>query len=211
MMTRVKICGITNLEDARLAAEVGADLLGLIFYPPSPRYVNPEQACRIVQALRDGSILVPCVGVFVDETLDAVRQIMVDCGLDYAQLHGEEPPEMAAALLEEGFQVVKAFRVRDGAFLAQVEDYPATAYLLDTYIPGQPGGTGQSFDWALAAQASVYGPVILAGGLTPGNVAQAVRTARPWGVDVASGVEAAPGRKDPPKVRCFIATVKNAG
>jgi phosphoribosylanthranilate isomerase len=211
-MTRVKICGITNTEDALVAAEAGADLLGFIFYPPSPRSVTPDQAHQIIKTLRVS--LSPCppisfVGVFVDEEPDSVRQIVTHCGLDYAQLHGTEPPELVRALMDEGIGVIKGFRVRDGGSLAKLERYRATAYLLDAYVPGQPGGTGQTFDWELAVQAKKHGPILLAGGLIPENVAQAVRMVRPWGVDVASGVEAAPGRKDHDKLRRFVATVKS--
>jgi phosphoribosylanthranilate isomerase len=209
-MTRVKICGITNLEDARVAAEAGADLLGFVFYPQSPRYVEPGSVCQIVQAIRRASFAVRFVGVFVDEAPGSVWQATSVCGLDYAQLHGSEPPETVLALRERGLDVIKAFRVRNGASLAEIERYRATAYLLDSYVPGQPGGTGQTFDWTLAARAKPYGPVILAGGLTPGNVAEAVRTVQPWCVDVSSAVEAAPGCKDPDKVRRFVDAARNS-
>jgi phosphoribosylanthranilate isomerase len=148
------------------------------------------------------------VGVFVNERPEIVAQTLDFCGLDYAQLHGAETPETVSALMERGFGVIKAFRVRDEAVLAEIERYRATAYLLDTFVAGRSGGTGRTFDWNLAAQAVQYGPIVLAGGLTPDNVARAVRVARPWGVDVSSGVEARPGRKDPDKVHRFIATVK---
>ncbi|HIP96874.1 MAG TPA: phosphoribosylanthranilate isomerase [Anaerolineae bacterium] len=207
-MTRVKICGITNVEDALATAEAGADLLGFLFYPPSPRAVTPEQTRRIVEAVRRAQFTVRFVGVFVDEEADAVQQIVACCGLDYAQLHGVESPGMVADLMGRGLKVIKAFRVRDGTTLTEIERYRATAYLLDAYVPGRQGGTGRTFDWNLAVQARQYGPIILAGGLTPDNVAGAVRTVRPWGVDVASGVEAVPGRKDPAKVRRFIACAK---
>ena len=209
-MTRVKICGITSPEDARIAAEAGADFLGFVFYSSSPRCVTLERACWIIEAVRRASFAVRFVGVFVDEEPGTVWQIASRCGLDYAQLHGAEPPETVITLMERGLGVIKAFRVRDGASLAEIERYQATAYLLDAYVPGQPGGTGRKFDWTLAARAKEHGPVILAGGLTPDNVAEAVRTVHPWGVDVSSGVEAEPGRKDPDKLRCFIAAVKSS-
>jgi phosphoribosylanthranilate isomerase len=207
-VTCVKICGITNAQDAFIALEAGADLLGLNFFPPSPRFVTPQEAGQIVRQIRGPHPTACLVGVFVDEDPASVQQIMARCDLDYAQLHGEEPPEWTTALLDRGLKVIKAFRVRDGTSLAGIERHQATAYLLDTYVPGQAGGTGQTFDWQLATQASARGPVILAGGLTPANVAEAIRTARPWGVDVASGVEAEPGRKDPTMVRQFIAAAK---
>jgi phosphoribosylanthranilate isomerase len=207
-MTRVKICGLTNPEDALVAAEAGADLLGFIFYPPSPRSVTPERAGWVVEAVQRASLAVRFVGVFVDEEPGTVRQIAARCDLDYAQLHGTEPPEMVATLMDEGLSIIKAFRVRDGTSLAEIERYRATAYLLDTYVPGQPGGTGHTFDWELAVPARRHGPVVLAGGLTPDNVAQAVRMVHPWGVDVASGVEAAPGCKDHDRLRRFITAAK---
>lgn len=208
-MTQVKICGITNLKDAFVAAEAGADLLGFVFYPPSPRYLDPARAEQIISAVRCASYPVRFVGVFVNEEPGTVRQIVSRCGLDYAQLHGEEPPEMITTLMEQGLGVIKAFRVRDGASLIEIERYQATAYLLDAYVPGQPGGTGRTFDWRLAVQAKEHGPVILAGGLTPDNVAEVVRTVHPWGVDVSSGIEAASGRKDHNKLQRFIAAVKD--
>jgi phosphoribosylanthranilate isomerase len=212
-MTRVKVCGVTNTEDALSAAEAGADLLGFIFYPPSPRSVTPEQARQIIETVRVS--VSPClpvsfVGVFVDEEPSTVQQIVARCGLDYAQLHGAESPEMVRALMSEGIEVIKGFRVRNGGSLAEIERYRATVYLLDAYVPGQPGGTGQTFDWELAVQAKEYGPILLAGGLIPENVAEAVRVVRPWGVDVASGVEATPGRKDHDKVRRFIIAAKSS-
>lgn len=207
-MTRVKICGITNLEDARVATGAGADFLGFIFYPQSPRYVTPDQVREIVTQLRHPHPAT--IGVFVNQRPEIVARTLTFCGLDYAQLHGAEPPAMVAALMERGLRVIKALRVRDGTARAEIERYRATAYLLDTYVPGQPGGTGHTFDWTLAVQAQGCGPLILAGGLTPDNVALAVRTVQPWGVDVSSGVEAAPGRKDPAQVRRFIAAAKNS-
>lgn len=201
-MPRVKICGITNLADARVAAEAGADFLGFIFYPKSPRYVTPAQVAEIVAGLdRDG---LQFVGVFVDEPQDAVVQVVARCGLDVAQLHGQEPPEAVGALAAQGVPVIKAFRVRDGLSRRALARYRPTAYLLDTYVPGRAGGTGRTFDWSLATVAQRCGPVVLAGGLHPGNVAEAVRTVAPWAVDVSSGVEVAPGRKDPEKVRAFV-------
>ncbi len=205
-MTKVKICGICNLEDAQVAAEAGADLLGFVFYPPSPRYVTPEQVRQIVKRSRAFNLYY--VGVFVDQPPDVVDQTLNFCGLDYAQLHGAEPPEAVDRLIGRGYGVIKAFRVRDERSLPEIASYRATAYLLDTYVPGQPGGTGHRFDWSLVEPVKEHGPVILAGGLTPDNVTQALHTAQPWGVDVSSGVEATPRRKDPELVRCFIAAAK---
>lgn len=207
-MTYVKICGLTHPEDALAAAEAGADFLGFVFYPPSPRYVEPERACQIMEAVRRTFFDVRFVGVFVDEEPETIRRIASRCGLNYAQLHGSESPEMTATLMDWGIKVIKAFRVGDQTSLVEMKRHRAEIYLLDTYVPDQPGGTGHTFDWKLAVQAKEYGPVILAGGLTPDNVARAVRAVQPWGVDVASGVEAVPGRKDHAKLRRFITTVK---
>jgi phosphoribosylanthranilate isomerase len=219
---KVKICGITNLEDACLAVEAGADLLGFIFYPKSPRYVTPEQVKSQILRLRPSASLgtssgqvanrnsqIRFVGVFVDEDLDYVWQVAAQCGLHYVQLHGEESPQQIAALQGRGLGVIKALRVRDASSLAGMERCRPDLFLLDTCVHGQMGGTGRTFDWTLALQAKAHGPILLAGGLTPANVAEAVRTVRPWGVDVSSGVEAQPGRKDPDKVRAFVQAVIN--
>ncbi|OPX20636.1 MAG: N-(5'-phosphoribosyl)anthranilate isomerase [Desulfobacca sp. 4484_104] len=178
-MVRVKICGLTNLADARLASDLGAHALGFIFYPKSPRYLAPEAARDIIAQLPP---LVLAVGVFVNEELATVRELADQMGLDWLQLHGEEPPDYCQAAYQG--------RVR--------------AFLLDTYKSGQKGGTGQIFDWSLAVSAKNWGPVILAGGLNPDNIAAAVQAVQPPAVDVASGVEAAPGRKDPDKLRAFF-------
>ncbi|MCL6622384.1 MAG: phosphoribosylanthranilate isomerase [Syntrophobacterales bacterium] len=204
---RVKICGLTDPEDARLAAALGAHALGFIFYPPSPRSVSPEQAREIIRQLPP---FVLTVGVFVDEELDAVREIAALAGLDWVQLHGNESPDYCRAL---GRRVIKGFRVQGEETLPLLAPYRGAvqAVLLDTYKPGTPGGTGETFDWQLAHRARDYGPIILAGGLTPDNVAEAIRAARPQAVDVASGVEAAPGKKDPAKLRAFMEAVRTAG
>lgn len=209
-MTRVKICGLTNPEDALIAAEAGADLLGFIFYPKSPRYVTPEKVREIVAQIRPQSPIsnICLVGVFVDQSPAIVAQTLDFCSLDYAQLHGTESAEEVTTLTDWGLRVIKAFRIRDGTSLADIGRYQATAYHLDAYVPGQLGGTGHTFDWGLAVQARQYGPIILAGGLTPDNVAQAVHRVQPWAVDVSSGVEATPGRKDHDKLRRFIAAAK---
>ena len=203
-MVRIKICGITNLEDARLAADLGAQALGFNFYPLSPRKVDPEAARAIIAQLPP---LVLSVGVFVDEDAGVVRDLAARVGLDWVQLHGQESPEYCRSL---GRRVIKAFRIKDAASLAFLAVYQgaAQALLLDTYRTGQVGGTGETFDWQLARRAHEYGRIILAGGLTPENVAQAIKIAQSQAVDVASGVEAAPGKKDPEKLRNFIAAVR---
>lgn len=203
-MTKVKICGITNLEDALFAAEAGADALGFNFYAKSPRFIVPDRAREIVLRLPP---FVAKVGVFVNEELDRVKEIMAYCSLDCAQLHGDETPEQVAALAP---RAIKAVRVRSAADIERLAQYQAIAYLLDTYHPTKHGGTGEAFDWELAVEARSHGPIILAGGLTPDNVADAIERVHPYAVDVSSGVEAAPGIKDHQKVRRFIMAAKGA-
>jgi phosphoribosylanthranilate isomerase len=206
-MTRIKICGITNLEDARLAAELGAQALGFIFYPKSPRSIKPEAARQIIAQLPP---LVLSVGVFVNEAAALVLEVAEMVRLDWVQLHGEEPPEYCRFLYRN---VMKAIRVQDQSSLEQMQRYQGSvrAFLLDTQTSGQKGGTGESFDWSLARQAREYGPVVLAGGLRPENVAAAIQEASPLAVDVASGVEASPGKKDPARLRAFFQAVAAAG
>jgi phosphoribosylanthranilate isomerase len=203
-MVRIKICGITNLEDAMLAADLGADALGFILYPPSPRSIDPDTARAIIAQLPP---FVTTVGVFVDEAAATVRELAAQVGLDWLQLHGQETPEYCRAL---GRRVIKSFRIQDENSLTGLADYRGAvqAFLLDTYKKGLIGGTGETFNWDLAREARKYGPIILAGGLTADNVAQAITMAHPWAVDVASGVEARPGKKDPEKLRAFFAALK---
>ena len=194
---RVKICGITNLEDALMAVEAGAHALGFVF-APSPRQVTPEAAAAIIAALPP---FVQTVGVFVDG--DAAR-VLSRCPLDAVQFHGQEPPEELAALA--GVRRIKACRVATSADLEPLAAYcgAADAFLLDAPVPGV-AGHGQPFPWPLAREARRFGrPIILAGGLTPENVAERVARVRPWMVDVAGGVESAPGRKDPARVAAFV-------
>jgi len=206
-MVRAKICGITNLEDALLAAELGAHALGFIFYPKSPRAVRPEVARDIIRQLPP---FVVTVGVFVDEDAELVRDMATTVGLDWLQLHGRESPDYCRSL---GRRVIKAFRIKDESSLSLLPEYAGAvqAFLLDAYLPDVPGGTGDSFDWDLARRAQEFGPIILAGGLTAENVAAAIRAARPQAVDVASGVEAAPGRKDPEKLIAFFKVIQGVG
>jgi phosphoribosylanthranilate isomerase len=203
MPVKVKICGITNLDDGMAAAEAGADALGFVFCEQSPRRVSVEAAARIIGELPP---LVLKVGVFVNAPEDRVVQAIRDCGLNLLQFHGEESPDYC---LQFGLMSMKAFRIRDAASLQALLGYHTDAWLLDAYVPDKPGGTGETFNWDLALEARGWGrPIFLAGGLTPENVAQAVRRGRPYGVDVSSGVEAAPGRKDHAKVRAFIQAAK---
>ncbi len=214
-MTKVKICGITNLEDALFAADAGADALGFVFYAQSPRCIALDRAREIILRLPP---FVAKVGVFVNApplsppTLGgmkgkAVKEIMAYCHLDYAQLHGDETPAQVAALAP---RAIKAVRVRSAADIERLAQCQAVAYLLDTYHPTKHGGTGEAFDWELAVEARSHGPIILAGGLTPDNVADAIERVRPYAVDVSSGVEAAPGTKDHQKVQRFIIAAKGA-
>jgi phosphoribosylanthranilate isomerase len=203
-MVKVKICGITNTEDALKAVEYGADALGFVFHKKSPRHIMPEDASVIVRALPP---FVTSVGVFVNVEPGEVDEIMERTGLDVAQLHGSELPE--ACRIQK--RVIKAIRVRRVKSLERMEDYEGvSAFLLDTYSPTAPGGTGKTFNWDIAAEAKRYGRIILAGGLTPDNVAEAVRHVRPYGVDVSSGVERAKGLKDHRKLRLFIKRAKGA-
>jgi phosphoribosylanthranilate isomerase len=204
LMVRIKICGITNLIDARLAADLGAHALGFIFYPKSPRSVRPEVARDIIDNLPP---FVMTVGVFVDEEATVVRGIAETTGLDWVQLHGKESPEYCCELKR---RVIKGFRIKDASSLSLLPEYQGSvqAFLLDTYKAGTAGGTGETFEWELARQAGALGPIILAGGLTPANVGQAIKVAQPAAVDVASGVETTPGKKDPEKLRAFFKAVK---
>lgn len=198
-MTRVKICGIRTEQAARAAVEAGADAVGFVFYPQSPRFVEPHTAARLARLLPP---FVLRVGVFVNAPVEAVRRIAEQVGLDLVQLHGDEPPEVCARMPR---RVIKAVRVDGPQALERARHYPACAVLLDAYAPDRYGGTGRSFDWSLAR--GLDRPVILSGGLTPDNVAQAVRQVRPYAVDVSSGVETS-GDKDPQKVAAFVRAVR---
>ena len=206
MLTRIKICGLTSLADAREAVEAGADALGFVFHPPSPRAVRPEVVREITRQLPP---FVARVGVFVDTDADRAEEIARIAGLDTLQFHGKESPEYCGRF--ERYRVVKAFRMDGPGALARLEEYKRFAWLLDSYVPGVLGGTGQTFNWDLACEAvRMGGQVILAGGLVPENAARAVAAVRPYAVDVSSGVEIAPGRKDPARIRAFVAAVRGA-
>jgi phosphoribosylanthranilate isomerase len=202
-MTKVKICGITNLDDALAAVEFGADALGFNFVPNTPRYIEPPQAAEISAQLPP---FVTIVGVFVDAAIEDIKLIAAQCKLDVLQLHGKEPPDFCRQFNR---RVIKAFRIKHQDSLTVLPRYTVSAYLLDTYVKGAMGGTGVTFDWKLAADAKRYGLVLLAGGLNPENVASAIQAVHPYGVDVSSGVEAEPGKKDHGKLKHFIAAVKD--
>jgi phosphoribosylanthranilate isomerase len=201
-MVRVKICGITSVEDALQAVQAGADALGFVFYERSPRNLDPLRAAKIISNLPP---FVQTVGLFVNADAGFVNDTADRCRLDLVQLHGDEPPEYCEQVRR---RVIKAFRVRDASSLAPVRDYRVAGILLDAYSPGAFGGTGLSFNWELAGIAKKFGPVILAGGLAPDNVREAVERVAPYAVDVSSGVELSPGKKDPEKVREFIKRAK---
>lgn len=204
MSVKVKICGITNANDALTAVESGADALGFMFYEPSPRHVSTRQASEIIRELPP---YIMRVGVFVDAEEDKVMRAIGDCGLTLLQFHGQEPPEYCTQF---GLMSMKAFRMRDAESLKALQGYPTDAWLLDAFVADKLGGTGEKFNWELAIEAKKLGrPIFLAGGLTPLNVAEAVRTVLPFAVDVSSGVEASPGKKDPAKVRDFISAAKS--
>ena len=205
METRVKICGITNLADAQVAVEAGADVLGFIFYEKSPRHMTLPAVAEISRQLPP---FIMRAGVFVNAPEELVMRAVVDCGLSLLQFHGDESPEFCTQF---GLMNMKAFRIRDAGTLKELPKYPTDAWLLDAYSAENLGGTGEKFNWDLAIEAQKLGkPVFLAGGLTPENVADAVRRVNPFGVDVSSGVESAPGKKDAAKVRAFIAAVRAA-
>jgi len=205
MTTKIKICGITNLDDALLAVELGADAVGFVFYPPSPRYVKVSVAADICNQLPP---FVTRVGVFVDELEYEIEKALHDCLLTALQFHGEEPPGFCVKFAAKA---IKAIRVRGEESLRAAQEYDVDALLLDAYDARAQGGTGKTIDWTLAARAGefVRKPVILSGGLTPENVAEAIRVVQPYAVDVASGVEREPGKKDEEKLRRFFEAVKS--
>jgi len=202
MNVRVKICGITNSEDAHAAVEYGADALGFVF-AKSPRQITKEQARDIIAELPP---FVSPVGVFADEKADMIKEICDFCGIQTVQLHGNEQPSYLKEL--EGYKLIKAFRVKEEDDLKQLANYKPHAFLLDSYVKGVMGGTGVSFNWEIARQAHKYGTIILSGGLTPKNVKEAIQMVKPYAVDVSSGVESSPGKKDKSLLKRFIANAK---
>jgi phosphoribosylanthranilate isomerase len=216
--TRIKICGITNLDDARCAAQAGADFLGFVFYPPSPRFIAPEQVATITGAIRRelGEGAPRFVGVFVDEHVDHVRAVLDGAGLDLAQLHGAEPPAAVQSLAPRAFKAVRprSAAEAEAALVAYGAALPVDAglpqLLVDAYDPHRFGGTGIPADLAVVQLLAGCVRLLLAGGLAPDTVGPAVEHARPWGVDVSSGVERAKGVKDPARVRAFICAVRAA-
>jgi phosphoribosylanthranilate isomerase len=204
-MVKVKICGITNWTDARRAVEAGADFLGFNFYPKSSRYIAPAAARRIVQRLPN---TVASVGVFVNEPEPEMLTIARRVGLDYVQLHGDETAEVVSRM-RRSFRVIKAIRVRDSFRVSQLGNFKrASSILLDGFDAHLRGGSGKSFDWKLAKSAGRKRQIFLAGGLTPENAAEAVSAAQPFAIDVCSGVESQPGKKDVARMRALVAAVR---
>ncbi len=202
---QVKICGLTTVDEAVACAELGANAIGLVFYPPSPRYVSDDQAKAICRALPQTAW---SVGVFVNEEISAILQRVEVCGLRAVQLHGQEPPQLVRELHQRGLMVIKALFANGPPTFAEAGNYPfSRAFLTECFGERLPGGNGRMWNWAMAADLVQRYPVILAGGLTPGNVGEAIRAASPAAVDVSSGVEAQPGRKDLQKVHRFLTAV----
>jgi phosphoribosylanthranilate isomerase len=201
----VKICGVTNLDDARRAVDLGAWAIGLIFHPGSPRRCRADDAAAITAALRRR---VEIAGVFVNAPLDDVAHRADDLGLSLLQLHGDEGPAYCAeAARRTGCRVIKAARVRTRGDIDALEPFHTDFHLVDSHAPGLPGGTGETFDWSLLRARRTDTPLFLSGGLRPENVGEAIAAVRPFAVDVASGVEAEPGRKDHDKLEAFFAAV----
>ena len=207
-MTKIKICGITNLDDALAAADLGVDFLGFVFSEKSPRQIKIKNAIAIIKSLPSS---VSTVGLFVDQEELAVKMIFDKCRLDYFQFHGGESPDYCKRIKEKG-KVIKAFRIKGEQSIEDLANYDVEMYLLDAYNEDKFGGTGAVFDWDLAVKAKKYDrPIIIAGGLNPENVAQALQKVRPYGVDVSSGVEKSPGKKDTQLMKKFIQQVRSAG
>ncbi len=201
-MFRIKICGITTANDAELAASLGADAIGINFYRGSKRFVPPAEAAPIVEAVRGKAVP---VGVFVNETPEVIEEVCGKLRIDVVQLSGNEPAAIAKRIARRR---IKAVHLRDGREAVAFRSYPCEAYLLDADVPGKFGGTGKALDWKKIGCLKAEKPWILAGGLTPENVLDAIQLARPDGVDVASGVESHPGKKDPIKLKRFIQNAK---
>jgi len=203
-MIRVKICGITHLEDAHAAVEYGADAVGFVLYRQSPRFIEPSQVQNIISKLPP---YVTAIGLFVDEEVSVIQKTVESCGLDMVQFQGNESPEICNPFQQ---RAIKAIHVKNEESLFHLSQFHVRAFLLDTFLEGEYGGTGKQFDWDLAVKAKPFGTIILAGGLTPENVREAVQKVRPYGVDVSSGVEGAiKGKKDHEKIKRFIEEAKS--
>ena len=205
-MTKIKICGITNLKDARAAVKLGVDYLGFIFYPKSPRYIKPEKASNIIRQLPKK---IKTVGVFVDEGVGAVKKIAEITGIKLLQLHGDESQ---AYCKKFKMPIIKAFRIKDNFDIDRIKKYNVNFFLIDTYSPSKFGGTGKIFDWVIASRLNRFRKnIFLSGGLNPENVALAIKKIHPFAVDVSSGVERAPGKKDNKLMKKFVINVRTGG
>jgi len=202
-VTWIKICGVTNIEDALKVVELGADALGFVFYEKSPRKITKEKAKEIINSLPKGIVK---VSLFVDELEEKVNEIASYCNFDILQFHGDETPDYCKKFPQK---IIKAFRIKDKESLANIPKYEVDYYLLDAYSEELPGGTGRTFNWDLAKEAKEFGkPIILSGGLNPENIIEAIEEVSPFGVDVSSGVELSPGKKDHKKLEEFMTKVK---
>jgi len=204
MMTKIKICGIKTIDDALAAIEAGADYLGFNFYPKSVRFIEKDACAEITSVLKNEYPHIELVGVFVNSSVEDVKDILEDCSLDLAQLHGDETAETLNELEGKAFKAFRGIPENINGF----ERQDAPAFLVDASVKGLYGGTGVAADWNGAAELAKKYQLLLAGGLTPENVADAVRQVKPWGVDVASGVESAPGEKDAAKMKAFVQAVR---
>ncbi|MHC4626043.1 MAG: phosphoribosylanthranilate isomerase [Planctomycetota bacterium] len=203
LIVKVKICGITNYEDARAAIDMGADLLGFNFFPKSPRFVTPEEAGDMVNRL---PALIDTSGIFVNASIEQIRETMELCPLDWAQLHGDETPEFCRSLTSHNVKTMKAVRVRDEADIERAGDFFTDAVLLDAFHPDKYGGTGVTFDWSVVVHSTKR--VFLAGGINPDNAAAAVKLGV-YGIDVCSGIEAEPGKKDHKKMKELFDNIRH--
>ena len=209
-MSVIKICGLTRQEDALVAVQQGADFLGLIFHRASKRYVSTEQAAALTRAVKAADWGAKWMGVFVDESVATILEVVETVGLDGVQLHGSTNADAASSLRGQGVFVIAGHTIAGRKDLAKLKDVDADVHLLDAYVPGSQGGTGVTFDWSLAALAAQQHRILLAGGLTPDNVARAIHIVGPWGVDVSSGVEVSPGLKDAIKIKQFMTATRTA-
>src|SRR3989338_7241461 len=202
LLTKIKICGITNSEDALAAVKYGADALGFVFYKKSPRYVEISKAHEIISHL---PAFIPTVGVFVNETFENIQKTVDECGIGIVQLHGDEDEKFCSKFRTK---IIKSVKVSDEKSIEKIKEYKVSAFLLDAFSEEIPGGTGKTFNWDLAVRAKKYGRIILAGGVNPENVKDAILKVNPYAVDVSSGVESKPGKKDYEKMRRFIEAVR---
>lgn len=213
MVTFVKICGITNHEDALVAAGAGADFLGFIFYPRSPRYIEPERAHEIIRITRRETPRIRFVGVFVNENVNAVGRILKECEVDLVQFHGAESPEVVSCFAPRCYKALRPQDIRQANIMSEIYGNSlkasVPAFIVDAFNPTLYGGSGERVDWGIARDIAQRFPIFLAGGLTVENIHEAIEQVKPWGVDVSSGVEQSPGLKDHSKLKQFIGRAKD--